>query len=550
MKEAKPYIICGVVVILLLCLKLNTWSASFGSIEEFRGATLQEDIFYPLIAKSINKDKRLLIKVDGQDVPNQFDEIHIGRDKKVLLSLDFLRDKMDLCAFYKDDDTALIIYNGKENKVELITEDNIDYVRADKVCDITGFSCDANMESYEVSINTNSNKSVLPAKFDLRDYARVAPAMNQGNATTCWAFASILALESGVMPRKADYDVEAMIEFNGEKTGDNAGGAFTNALAYLLSWSGPINANSGSVRLSGNDVDEVKHVQETKFYTHNDINDIKWAVYKYGGVSTSIFANVSNTNLNKSSYYNLSTNSYCYDGESEPNHEITIIGFDDNYSASNFGVPVRGDGAFICQNSWGKDFGDSGVFYVSYYDRNIGSQAVSYSRIMEPSYYDKIYQSDLCGWKGQLGYGQSNALAANVYTAKSGEMLRAVGLYAIDKNTSVTVSLVRNYDGTGSLKEREQVASRTFNEAGFYTIELDHPVELQSGEKFAIVIDIRVPGSVRPVAMEYKVDDNDTSVNVKDGEGYISKDGINWESVEEKANGNLCLKAYTTDVEE
>ena len=50
--------------------------------------------------------------------------------------------------------------------------------------------------------------------------------------------------------------------------------------------------------------------------------------------------------------------------------------------------------------------------------------------------------------------------------------------------------------------------------------------------------------------MEYKVDDNDTSVNVKDGEGYISKDGINWESVEEKANGNLCLKAYTTDVEE
>ena len=112
------------------------------------------------------------------------------------------------------------------------------------------------------------------------------------------------------------------------------------------------------------------------------------------------------------------------------------------------------------------------------------------------------------------------------------------------------MSLVRNYDGTGSLKEREQVASRTFNEAGFYTIELDHPVELQSGEKFAIVIDIRVPGSVRPVAMEYKVDDNDTSVNVKDGEGYISKDGINWESVEEKANGNLCLKAYTTDVEE
>ncbi len=550
MKEAKPYIICGAVVLLLLCLKLNTWSASFGSIEEFRGATLQEDIFYPLMAKSINKDKRLAIKVDGAAIPNQFDEIHIGKDKKVLLSLDFLRDRLNLCAFYKDDDNAILLYNGKESKVDLITEDNIDYVRADKVCEITGFTCDVNMDTYEVSINSNSNRSVLPSKFDLRDYNRVAPAMNQGNATTCWAFASILALESGVMPRTADYDVDAMIEFNGEVSGDNAGGAFTNALAYLLSWSGPVNSSSSAVKLSGNDVDEVKHVQETKFYTHKDINDIKQAVYRYGGVSTSIYANVSTTNLNKSSYYNASTNSYCYDGNNEPNHEITIIGFDDNYPASNFGVYVPGDGAFICQNSWGKDFGNSGVFYVSYYDTNVGSQAVSYSRIMAPSYYDNIYQSDLCGWKGQLGYGQSNAMAANVYTARQGEMLRAVGLYAIDKNASVTVYLVRNYDGTSSLKEREQVAARTFNEAGFYTIELDHPVELQSGERFAIVIDIKVPGSVRPVAMEYKVSDSDINVNVKDGEGYISKDGMNWESVEEKANGNLCLKAYTTDVEE
>ncbi len=550
MKEAKPYIICGAVVLLLLCLKLNTWSASFGSIEEFRGATLQEDIFYPLMAKSINKDKRLAIKVDGAAIPNQFDEIHIGKDKKVLLSLDFLRDRLNLCAFYKDDDNAILLYNGKESKVDLITEDNIDYVRADKVCEITGFTCDVNMDTYEVSINSNSNRSVLPSKFDLRDYNRVAPAMNQGNATTCWAFASILALESGVMPRTADYDVDAMIEFNGEVSGDNAGGAFTNALAYLLSWSGPVNSSSSAVKLSGNDVDEVKHVQETKFYTHKDINDIKQAVYRYGGVSTSIYANVSTTNLNKSSYYNVSTNSYCYDGNNEPNHEITIIGFDDNYPASNFGVYVPGDGAFICQNSWGKDFGNSGVFYVSYYDTNVGSQAVSYSRIMVPSYYDNIYQSDLCGWKGQLGYGQSNAMAANVYTARQGEMLRAVGLYAIDKNASVTVYLVRNYDGTSSLKEREQVAARTFNEAGFYTIELDHPIELQSGEKFAIVIDIKVPGSVRPVAMEYKVSDSDINVNVKDGEGYISKDGMNWESVEEKANGNLCLKAYTTDVEE
>ena len=54
MKEARPFIACAVLVLLVLGLQLNTWSASYGSIEEFRGANLKEDIFYPLIAKSIN----------------------------------------------------------------------------------------------------------------------------------------------------------------------------------------------------------------------------------------------------------------------------------------------------------------------------------------------------------------------------------------------------------------------------------------------------------------------------------------------------------------
>ena len=551
MKHAKPYIICGALVVIVLLLQLNTWSASFGSVEQFRGANLKEDIFYPLIAKSINDERRLNVSFDGEPIVNQFDEIHVDKDKSILLSLDFVRDRLNASAFYKNDDTAIVIYNNSESEVPLISDNNIDYVKASDICNITGCSINADLEALTVDINSSLNKSYLPVTFDLRRFGRVPEAMNQGSDTTCWAYASILALESDILPRKVNYDVDAMIHFNGEVSADdNASGAFTNALAYLLSWNGPINKSASTIELSGNDVDEVKHVQEARFYTHSDREAIKWAVYKYGGVSTSIYANVASSNLNSSAYYNGATNSYCYDGGSAPNHEITIIGWDDNYDASKFGVPVSGNGAFICQNSWGKSFGEAGVFYVSYYDTNIGAQAVSYSRVLDSNYYDNIYQSDLCGWKGQLGYGQSNALAANVYTAKAGELLRAVGLYAIDKGTTVDVYLVRNYSSTESLREREPVASRSFDTAGYYTIELDNPVELQSGEQFAIVIDIRVPSALRPVAMEYKVSDNDINVRVDDGEGYISKDGMNWESVEEKANGNLCLKAYTDNVGE
>ena len=58
-----------------------------------------------------------------------------------------------------------------------------------------------------------------------------------------------------------------------------------------------------------------------------------------------------------------------------------IIGWDDHYSRDNFNQPPEGDGAFICANSWGGEFGDDGYFYVSYYDTNIGIHNILYSGI-------------------------------------------------------------------------------------------------------------------------------------------------------------------------
>ena len=52
------------------------------------------------------------------------------------------------------------------------------------------------------------------------------------------------------------------------------------------------------------------------------------------------------------------------------NHSVVIIGWDDTYSKNNFPASNRPstDGAYIVQNSWGKDWGTNGKFYVSYED--------------------------------------------------------------------------------------------------------------------------------------------------------------------------------------
>ena len=66
---------------------------------------------------------------------------------------------------------------------------------------------------------------------------------------------------------------------------------------------------------------------------------------------------------------------------------------------------------------------------------------------------------------------------------------------------------------------------------------------MNKGEKFAIVLMIKTPDSVHPMAIEYKADESTRNVDLSDGEGYISTNGKNWENVEETQSANLCIKS-------
>ena len=169
----------------------------------------------------------------------------------------------------------------------------------------------------------------------------------------------------------------------------------------------------------------------------------------------------------QSVYYNRETNSYCYIGNEKPNHDSVIVD-DDNYSRENFNLDLAGDGAFICTNSWGEDFGDQGYFYVSYFDSNIGVHNIVYTGVEPVDNYDYIHQSDLCGWVGQIGYGQEEAWFANAYRADKGENLAAAGFYATDKNTEYELYLARNLpDAGGGEMERAWIGGCCWQRAGW-----------------------------------------------------------------------------------
>lgn len=394
--------------------------------------------------------------------------------------------------------------------------------------------------------------SALPARYDGREAGRMPTVRSQGSLGTCWAITACSAMEAYFLPQESlVFSPDHLSLQNSFSKDQNDGGAYTMVMAYLAAWQGPVLEEDDPYGdgYSPEGLTAVKHVQEMQMFRNKDHDAIKRAVLQYGAVQSAIYMDLDNA-FSSSVYYNQIENSYFYDGDQISNHDVLIIGWDDNYEASHFNRNTQEAGAFICQNSWGEKFGDGGVFYVSYADVNIGNQAVAYTGIEENDNYDHIYQTDLCGWVGQLGYGDESCFAANVYVAGGAENLRAAGFYATGQNTEYEIFVVEDFQDDSSFYKRRTLKRGIVQETGYYTAELDEPVALESGQRYAVGIEIHTPGTHYPVATEYVAGEATETVDISDGEGYISHNGVIWTRTEEKHQANVCLKAYTEDRED
>jgi C1A family cysteine protease len=567
MKTERRFVFLFIVIVLAVILKAGSFSERISTISAFRGAQLESGVFNPLIAGNVNRDGLLNVQIDGVTYSSQEGEVFVNSNMHVMASLNFVRDVFSASAFAsekgkieiqrnsatyhftksKKTGTLLATKSTPESEIKLTEApeqyDGKYYFALDDLCKLFGYGYSYDSGKVTAALDsTTAEAAKLPKSYDLRSKNRVSKILDQGQLSACWAYASLSALESSLLPEKdVTYDPVKLANRNTYGISDQDEGTYMVAVSSLLSWQGPV--KNGDTEIAG-------HLQEVHFYEKDQMDDIKWAVFKNGGVSTSLYVEVNSSNLSKSDYYNEKTDSYYYNGSKTPNHDVVIIGWDDNYSKSNFAEKVPGDGAYICQNSWGSNFGQDGVFYVSYYDTNVGNFGVSYAKLEKTDNYDHIYQSDLLGEVGKVGYNANTNFFANVYTASEEESLKAVGFYTAGQDTSYTVYVVENFKDTGSLATRRELASGTLHDTGFYTIPLHEAVKLEKGEKFAVVVALKTPGSKHPIAIEYDGNPMTKRVDLKDGMGFTSGNGIEWDSVENKYKANLCLKAYSDTVTE
>lgn len=461
--------------------------------------------------------------------------------------------------------------------------------------------------------------TALPAAFDLRCEGIGTSVKAQGNYGVCWSFAAMNSIESDLVTQNPDVDLSewhlayyAYSEKFGFSVGEDyteeekfqQGGNFELLTPMLCSWLGPVSEKKFpygdfSVLDKQKTAEELRseaefHVTKAvEFFRRSPETSQEWdaciqaaktAIYEGHALSLSYSEN--------DKHYNHATDAYyCPDeGLDGTYHAVSVIGWDDDYDASNFKKDPGRDGAWLIKNSWGADACDNGYFWLSYADKSIYEM---YYLEAEPAqkHSDNYGHDDYgCGVALSVELEDTQAKVANVFDAQKDSYVTDVMFFCTMPQADYEVQVFSNlrYADKPDSGLPSAVTKGSVTNPGYHTITLDQPVKITEGQAFSVVLTVGgEPGQyiaceatqrlthvyrdgTQKVVSEYPVTEEMILQDFNEGESFYSYDGDNWadifheivddtvtdgvdddgkavEIVQETLFGNLCLKALTKD---
>ena len=480
--------------------------------------------------------------------------------------------------FSSDDDEA-VFSSGSESP----NSENIDYILGRPMTDEERQAQLAplqNLDAFAPEPEVDSNIGIAsyalyPGTYNANEERFVTEVKNQRNTSLCWAFSLASNLETSLLTREQKYydlSEEQLAYFWANRVNDPLGNTPNDKITrtqsdyhgtgngrvasfFLSTWSGmtteeKVPFQSSAVTWPDSLAYDTSAYMEDAIFSQYTVDRTKQLLMEYNSVSAMIYM--------LDNYYYPDTASYSCPQSGLVNHAVTIVGWDDTYSKENFpsASGVKNDGAWIVKNSYGKNWGKNGYFYLSYEDQSI-TNLVSNTAATTPAYPNNyFYDGAAAGtvtFPGKTinnGYYVSNifkATAGNGKDEELGEIVTAIPQDNTDFQIQVYTDLKNTSDPTSGTPAYAEPVDYTQPLAGIHTIHLNTPVKIPQGTFYSVVI--RIPDGSNKFYVEKTTTSTSwftATAGIDPDQSFFSTSGKKWyDAGNHQYNCCFSVKAHT-----
>ena len=479
--------------------------------------------------------------------------------------------------FSSDDDEA-VFSSGAESP----NSENIDYILGRPMTDEERQAQLAplqNLDAFAPEPEVDSNIDIAtyalyPGTYNANEEGFVTEVKNQRNTSLCWAFSLASNLETSLLTRGQKYydlSEEQLAYFWANRVNDPLGNTPNDKITrtqsnyhgtgngrvasfFLSTWSGmtteeKVPFQSSAVTWPDSLAYDTSAYMEDAIFSQYTVERTKQLLMEYNSISAMIYM--------LDNYYYPDTASYSCPQFGLVNHAVTIVGWDDTYSKENFpsASGVNNDGAWIVKNSYGKNWGKNGYFYLSYEDKSI-TNLVSNTAVTTPAYPNNyFYDGAAAGtvtFPGNTinnGYYVSNifkATAGNGKDEELGEIVTAVPQDNTDFQIQVYTDLKNTSDPTSGTPAYAEPVDYTQPLAGIHTIHLNTPVKIPQGTFYSVVI--RIPDGSNKFYVEKTTTSTSwftATAGIDPNQSFFSTSGKKWYDAGNQYNCCFSVKAHT-----
>ena len=479
--------------------------------------------------------------------------------------------------FSSDDDEA-VFSSGAESP----SSKNIDYILGRPMTDEERQAQLAplqNLDAFAPEPEVDSNIDIAtyalyPGTYNANEEGFVTDVKNQRNTSLCWAFSLASNLETSLLTRGQKYydlSEEQLAYFWANRVNDPLGNTPNDKITrtqsnyhgtgngrvasfFLSTWSGmtteeKVPFQSSAVTWPDSLAYDTSAYMEDAIFSQYTVERTKQLLMEYNSVSAMIYM--------LDNYYYPDTASYSCPQSGLVNHAVTIVGWDDTYSKENFpsASGVKNDGAWIVKNSYGKNWGKNGYFYLSYEDQSITNLVSNTASTSEEYNNNYFYDGAAAGTVTfpsktiNNGYYVSNifkATAGNGKDEELGEIVTAIPQDNTDFQIQVYTDLKNTSDPTSGTPAYAEPVDYTQPLAGIHTIHLNTPVKIPQGTFYSVVI--RIPDGSNKFYVEKTTTSTSwftATAGIDPDQSFFSTSGKKWYDAGNQYNCCFSVKAHT-----